>query len=70
MVYTIDSLNGTWSCENILECELDMLPGKRQYKKVIAWNGDFGMDRYVSWSLSSEELTLKTIWEKGHNQMK
>ena len=34
-------------CENILECELAMLPEKRQCKKVIAWSGDFGMDQYV-----------------------
>ena len=33
-------------------------------KKVIARSGDFGMDQYVSWSLSTEELTLDTIWEK------
>ena len=51
-------------CENIQECELAMLPEKRQCKKVIAWSGDFGMDQYVSWSLSSEELTLDTIGEK------
>ena len=51
-------------CENILECELAMLPERRQCKKVIAWSGDFGMDQYVSWSLSNEELTLDTIWEK------
>ena len=31
-------------CENILECKLDMLPEKRQCKKVIVWSGDFGMD--------------------------
>ena len=31
-------------CENILECELTMLPEKRQCKKVIAWSGDFGLD--------------------------
>ena len=30
--------------ENILECELVMLSGRRKCKKVIAWNGDFGMD--------------------------
>ena len=55
----------TWllKCENILECELAMLPEKRQYKKVIAWNGDFGMDQYVLWSLSTDELVLDTIWE-------
>ena len=35
-------------CENILECELAMLPEKRQCKNIIAWSGDFGMDQYVS----------------------
>ena len=51
-------------CENIPECELSMLPQRRQCKKVIAWSGDFCMDQYVSWSLSNEELMLDTIWEK------
>ena len=41
-----------------------MLPERRQYKKVIAWNGDFGMDQYVPWNLSNEDLMLNTIWEK------
>ena len=31
-------------CENILDCELAMLPESKQCKKVIAWSGDFGMD--------------------------
>ena len=35
-------------CKNILECELEMLPERRQCEKVIAWRGDFGMDQYVS----------------------
>ena len=51
-------------CENILECELAILPEKRQCKKVIAWSDDFGMDHYVSWNLSTDELMLDTIWEK------
>ena len=51
-------------CENILECELAMLPQRRQCKKVIAWSGNFGMDQYVSWNLSTGELMLNTIWEK------
>ena len=51
-------------CENILECELAMLPEKRQCQKVIAWSSDFGMDEYVSWNLSSKKLTLDTTWEK------
>ena len=51
-------------CEKILECELAMLPEKRQCKKVIAWSGDFEMGQYVSWSLSKDELKLNTIWEK------
>ena len=51
-------------CESILECELAMLPEKRQCKKIIAWSDDFGMDQYVSWSLLTDERTLDTIWEK------
>ena len=51
-------------CENKWECELTMLPEKRQCKKVIVWSGDFGMDEYVSWSLSKDELMLYTIWHK------
>ena len=30
---------------------------------MIAWNGDFGMDQYVSWNLSTDEIMLDTIWE-------
>ena len=41
-----------------------MLPERRQCKKLIAWSDDFGMDQYVSWCLSNEELTLDTICEK------
>ena len=51
-------------CENILECELAALPERQQCKKVIAWLGDFGMDQYVSWGLSTDQLTLKFIWGK------
>ena len=32
---------------------------------MIAWNGDFRMDQYVSWCLSTEELNLDTIWAKN-----
>ena len=41
-----------------------MLPKRRQWKKDLAWSADFGMDSYVSWSLSNGELMLDTIWEK------
>ena len=50
-------------CENILECELVMLPERRQCKKVIAWTGDFGISQFVSQSFSNEELMLDSIWE-------
>ena len=50
-------------CENIPECELVVLPERRQCKNIVAWSGDFGMDQYVSWRLSNEELMLGTIWE-------
>ena len=58
------SLKWHLKCENILECELAMLPEKRQCKKVIAWSGDFGMDQYVSRNLSTDESMLDTIWER------
>ena len=51
-------------CENILECELAALPECQQCKKVMTWSGDCGMDQYVSRNLSSNELTLDTIWGK------
>ena len=31
---------------------------------MIAWSGDFAMDQCVSWNLSTDELTLDTIWER------
>ena len=34
-------------CENILDCELAMLPDSKKCTKVIAWSGDFGMDQCV-----------------------
>ena len=37
--------------ENILDCELAMLPESKKCKKVIAWRVDLGMDQYVSWCL-------------------
>ena len=49
-------------CENILECQLLSLPERQQYKKVIAWSGNFGMDQYVSWDLPTDQLTPDTIW--------
>ena len=30
----------------------------------MAWIGDFGLDQYLSWNLSSEEFTLEVLWEK------
>ena len=51
-------------CENILECELAMLPEAGICKKIVAWSGDFGLDQDISWNLSSEDLTLEVIWKK------
>ena len=52
------------NCENILECELAILPEPQQCKKLIAWSGDFGMDQYVSLGLTKDELELETIWSQ------
>ena len=51
-------------CENILECKLAALPECQKCKKVMAWSSDFGMDQYVSWRLSKEEMNLDTIWKR------
>ena len=37
-----------------------MLSESRKCKKLIAWSGDFGIDRYVSW----EDLSLEVIWKR------
>ena len=49
-------------CENILDCELAMLSEARKCKKVVAWSGDFGIDQYVSWCLSQDELCMEMTW--------
>ena len=56
-------LKSKLQCENILECELTALPECQKCKKVIVWSGDFGMDQYVSWGLSKDDMDLDTIWE-------
>ena len=45
-------------CKNILDCELAMLSEARKCKNVIAWSGNFGLDQYICWNLSNEELCL------------
>ena len=37
---------------------------RKKCKKIIAWNGDFWIDQYVSWHLTNKELTLDFMWEK------
>ena len=51
-------------CENVLDCELAMLPESMKCKKVKAWSGNFGMDHCVSWCLPTEDLCLDTFWAK------
>ena len=51
-------------CENILDCELVMLPESKMCKKVLPRSGDFGMDQYVSWCLPTEDLSLDVIQAK------
>ena len=41
-----------------------MLQEARNCKKIVAWSGDFGLDQYISWNLSNEDLTLEVIWKK------
>ena len=64
MGYKIGFLNGDLQCENILECELAMLPEARKCKKIVAWSGNFGLDQYTSWNLSNEDLNLEVHMEE------
>ena len=48
-------------CENILEWKHAALPEHQKFKKVVSWSGDVGMDQYLSWCISKEELSLYTI---------
>ena len=50
--------------ENILECELTVLPECQKCKKLNTWSSEFGMDQYVSWGLSKDEMNLYSIWER------
>ena len=50
--------------KNILECELTALPKCQKCKKVIAWSSNFGMDQYVSWGLSKDDMNLDTMWQR------
>ena len=68
MNWTVDGLYNRFlkwkiKCENILNCELDMLSDAWKCKKVVTWSGDFGIDQVISWDLSPEETTLEVIWE-------
>ena len=58
------SLKLKLKCENILDCELAMLPDSKKCKEVIVWSRDFGMDQYVSQCLPPENLSLDVIWAK------
>ena len=51
-------------CENILDCELTMLPESKKCKKVRVWSGDFSIDQCVSWCFPTEDLSLDVIWSK------
>ena len=51
-------------CENILDCELAMLPKFMKCNKVIVWRWNFGMNQYVLWCLPTEDLSLQVIWAK------
>ena len=51
-------------CKNILECTLAALPECQKCKNVSTWSGNFGMDQYVSWGLSKEDIDLDTMWER------
>ena len=64
MVYAIDSLNGTWSVRTYWCVTLPCCQNRGNARKLLIGVVILVMDQYVSWSLSSEEVMLDTIWEK------
>ena len=70
MVSTIDSLSGTSNARIFWDASSWHSQNANNAKKVIAWSRDCGMDQYVSWNLSSDELTLETIWGKYEDYCK
>ena len=36
----------------------------KSVRRSLQWSGDFGMDQYISWRLSKDDMNLETIWEK------
>ena len=46
----------------LLESGLALLAEKRKWKRIIAWSGDLGIEQYVSWNLTNEDLTLEVVW--------
>ena len=64
MAFTTDSLSGASNARISWHVNLQHSWNDNSAKTVIAWSGNCGMDQYVSWSLSSHELTLETIWGK------
>ena len=63
MVFTTDSLSGASNARIFWSASSQHSPNANS-AKVIAWSGDCRMDQYVSSNLSSDELTLETIWGK------
>ena len=60
----IDSSNGKSDVKTSWSENWQCYSEARKCKKVIAWSGDFGLDQYISWNLTNEELCLDTIWQK------
>ena len=57
-------LKWNFKCENTLECGVAALPECQMCKKAITWSGNCGMDQYVSWGWSKEEMNVDTVWER------
>ena len=37
---------------------------KENARRLLPGSGDFGINQYVSWNLTSDELNLNVIWER------
>ena len=65
--YIIDSSNGNSSARIFWNVNSLLSPNAKKCKKVITWSGNFGMEQYVCWGLSKDDMNLDTIWERLDN---
>ena len=64
MHYIIDSLNGNSNARIFWNVKLLPSPNAKSVRRSLCGLVTFGMDQYISWGLSKDDMNLDTIWER------